>query len=57
MIEYGLTFTCPFPRAWKTADQVLPSFADALSEWLGASVVILAVIPSEEKKGDMVVKS
>ena len=56
MIEYGLTFTCPLPRAWKTTDQVLPSFADALSEWLGASVVILAVIPSEEKNGDMVVK-
>ena len=36
---------------------MLPSFADALAEWLGASVVILAVTPSEKKKGDMVVKS
>lgn len=57
MIECGLTFGCPLPRAWKTADQVLPSFADALSEWLGASVVILSVTPSEKKMGDMVVKS
>lgn len=56
MIAHRLTFRCPFPRAWETTDQVLPSFADALSEWLGVSVLILGVMPSEKKKGDMVVK-
>ena len=57
MIECGLTFRCLLPRAWKTANLVLPSFSNALSEWLGTSIVILAVAPSEKKKGDMVVKS
>ena len=44
-------------RAWKTADQVLPSFANALSEWLGASVVILAVTPDGEANGEIAMKS
>lgn len=26
-------------RAWETAKQVLPSFADAMSEWLGANIM------------------
>lgn len=40
-------------RAWKTANKVLPSFADALSEWLGASIIILAVTPLGSSEGDM----
>jgi len=44
-------------RAWKTAEQILPSFADAMSEWLGASIIILAVTPLGESNGDIVMQS
>ena len=44
-------------RAWKTAKQILPSFADAMSEWLGASIVILAVTPLGESNGEIVMQS
>ena len=43
-------------RAWKTAEHVLPSLANALSEWLGASIVILAVTPDRESDGEIVMK-
>jgi hypothetical protein len=44
-------------RAWKTAEQVLPSFADAMSEWLGANIVILAVTPLGASNGEIIMKS
>ena len=27
---------------WKTAEQILLSFADALAEWLGGSIIVTA---------------
>lgn len=44
-------------RAWKTAELVLPSFADAMSEWLGANIVILAVTPLGASNGEIVLQS
>ena len=44
-------------RAWKTAEEVLPCFADAMSEWLGANIVILAVTPLGTSNGEIVVQS
>jgi len=43
-------------RAWKTAEHVLPSFADAMSEWLGANIVILAVTPLGTSNGEIVLQ-
>jgi len=43
--------------AWKTAEGVLPSFADALSQWLGGPVWIMAVTPDETKVKGMDVKA
>lgn len=43
--------------AWRTAEQVLPSFADAMSEWLGANIIILAVTPDGETDGEIVLQS
>jgi len=45
------------PRAWKIAEQVLPSFADAMSEWLGANILILAVTPLGASNSEIVMKS
>ena len=44
-------------RAWTTAEQVLASFADAMSKWLGASIVILAVTPLGASNGEIIMKS
>jgi len=35
---------------------VLPSFADAMSEWLGANIIILAVTPDSETNGEIVLQ-
>lgn len=39
------------------ANDVLPSFADALSEWLGSPIIILATTPDGEKDGQIVMRS
>jgi hypothetical protein len=44
-------------RAWTEAEHVLPSFADALSEWLGANVLILAITPLVPSNGEIVMQS
>jgi hypothetical protein len=46
----------PF-SAWKTAGEILPSFADALAEWLGANIIILAVTPLGSLGGEIAMQS
>jgi hypothetical protein len=46
----------PF-SAWKTAEEILPSFADALAEWLGANIIILAVTPLGSLGGEIAMQS
>jgi hypothetical protein len=41
-------------RAWRMSEDILPTFADAMAEWLGANVLILAVAPSD---GEIVIRS
>ena len=36
---------------------MLPSFADVMSEWLGANIVILAVTPLGTSNGEIVLQS
>jgi len=43
--------------AWKTAEQILPSFADALAEWLGGNIIILAVTPLGSLGGEIAMQS
>ena len=43
-------------RTWETAKQMLPSFADAMSEWLGANIIILAVTPDSKLNGEILMQ-
>ena len=44
-------------RAWRMSESVLPTFADAMAEWLGANVIILAVAPLGSSEGEIVIRS
>jgi hypothetical protein len=44
-------------RAWKMSESVLPTFADAVAEWLGANIIILAVAPLGSSEGEIVIRS
>jgi hypothetical protein len=39
------------------SENVLPTFADAMAEWLGANIVILAVAPLGSSDGEIVIRS
>lgn len=39
------------------SENILPTFADAMAEWLGANIVILAVAPLGSSDGEIVVRS
>lgn len=43
--------------AWRTAEQVLLSFANAMSKWLGANIIILAVTPDGKTDGEIILQS
>ena len=53
---HDLTLTAVF-RAWSMSENVLPTFADAMAEWLGANIVILAVAPLGSSGGEVVIRS
>jgi hypothetical protein len=51
------TLTVEQNRSWKIAEEVLPSFADAMAEWLGANILILAITPLGSADGEIVMQS
>lgn len=53
----GYVLTIFQHRAWRTADWVLPVFADAMAEWLGASVIILSVSPLGSADGEITLQT
>ena len=55
--SYDLIHTKLAFRAWKMSENILPTFADAMAEWLGANIVILAVAPLGSSNGEIVIRS
>jgi hypothetical protein len=39
------------------SEDVLPTFADAMAEWLGANIVILAAAPLGSSDGEITIRS
>lgn len=39
------------------SENILPTFADAMAEWLGANIVIMAVAPVGSLDGEIVIRS
>ena len=44
-------------RAWRMSENVLPTFADAMAEWQGANIIILAVALLGSSDGEVVICS
>jgi hypothetical protein len=51
------TLTVEQNRSWKIAEEVLLLFADAMTEWLDANILILTIMPLGSADGEIMMQS